>query len=100
MKDGRKKLVIVVTYNAMGWIDRCLQSVNDSQGNIDTIVIDNGSSDGTQQHIKTVFPHVYFVQSQVNLGFGKANNIGFRHAIDNNYEYVLRVHFLRNFYQL
>lgn len=88
MIEKKKVLVIIVTYNAMEWIDRCLQSINDSEGFVDTYVIDNGSSDGTQQHIKTVYPHVYFVQSQENLGFGKANNIGFRHAIENNYEYV------------
>lgn len=84
----KKVLVIIVTYNAMKWIDRCLGSLFSSSYPNDVFVVDNGSSDGTQEHIKDNFPEVYFIQSKNNLGFGKANNIGLQYAIDKGYDYV------------
>ncbi len=35
--------VVVVTYDAMPWIEQCLESVR----GVETVVVDNGSSDGT-----------------------------------------------------
>lgn len=83
-----KVLVIIVTYNAMRWVDRCFSSLRESTYPNDVYVIDNGSTDGTQQYIKENYPEVMFLQSQENLGFGKANNIGLQYAIDKEYEYV------------
>lgn len=79
-----KILVIIVTYNAMQWIDRCFGSVREW----DVFVVDNGSTDGTQQYLKEHFPHVILKQSNSNLGFGKANNIGLQYALDNAYDFV------------
>ena len=45
-----------------------------------TIVVDNGSTDGTQEYIQKNFPEVDFIQSPENLGFGKANNLGIEKA--------------------
>lgn len=81
-------LVIVVTFNAMPWIDKCLNSVLTSSINADLFIIDNGSQDGTIEHIKTQYPQVLFKQSSANLGFGKANNIGLQYAIEKDYAYI------------
>lgn len=67
---------IIVTYNAMKWAERCFSSLRKSSISVKTIVVDNGSTDGTQEYVKTNFPEVHFIQSPENLGFGKANNIG------------------------
>lgn len=83
-----KLLVIVVTYNAMQWAARCFDSLKASSIENDVYVVDNGSSDGTQDYIKKNYPSVIFKQNETNLGFGKANNIGLQHAHDNNYDYV------------
>jgi GT2 family glycosyltransferase len=71
---------IIVTYNAMKWAERCFTSLRQSSVPLQSIVIDNGSTDGTQEYIKTHFPEVDFIQSDSNLGFGKANNIGIEKA--------------------
>jgi GT2 family glycosyltransferase len=71
---------IIVTYNAMKWAERCFTSLRQSSVPLHSIVIDNGSTDGTQEYIKTHFPEVDFIQSDSNLGFGKANNIGIEKA--------------------
>ncbi|AZA53044.1 glycosyltransferase family 2 protein [Chryseobacterium sp. G0201] len=71
---------IIVTYNAMKWAERCFTSLRQSSVPVNCIVIDNGSTDGTQEYVKNNFPEVDFIQSQENLGFGKANNIGIEKA--------------------
>lgn len=81
-------LIIVVTYNAIKWIDRCISSLVNSTIPVDVFVVDNGSTDGTQNYITSHYPQVLFVQSTVNLGFGKANNIGLQYALNNDYSYV------------
>ena len=68
--------IIIVTYNAMKWAEKCFSSLRKSSISVKTIVVDNGSTDGTQEYVKTNFPEVHFIQSPENLGFGKANNIG------------------------
>jgi GT2 family glycosyltransferase len=83
-----KLLVIIVTYNAMQWAKRCFDSLKASKIANDVFVVDNGSSDGTQDYIKNNYPTVIFKQSETNLGFGKANNIGLQYALDNHYDYV------------
>lgn len=75
-----KVFVIIVTYNAMKWAERCFSSLQKSSVPLDIIVIDNGSTDGSQEYIKTTFPEVDFLQSSENIGFGKANNIGIEKA--------------------
>lgn len=83
-----KVLVIVVTYNALQWIDRCLASLLNSTIPVDCIVIDNMSTDDTVKYIKKSYKWVHLVSSKKNLGFGQGNNIGLQYAIDNNYEFV------------
>lgn len=81
-------LVIIVTYNGMQWIEKCLDSTRASVVPLDVFVIDNGSTDGTQDFIRKNYPEVILFQSEENLGFGKANNIGFQRALDCGFEYV------------
>ena len=81
-------LVIIVAYNSMPWVERCYDSLRNSTYPCDILTIDNGSTDGTQNYIRTHYPEVELFESEVNLGFGKANNIGLQKAIDRNYQYV------------
>lgn len=81
-------LTIIVTYNSMEWIDRCLSSVMRSSVPSDIIVIDNLSKDETVSHIRSNYPQVILVESKKNLGFGKGNNVGLRYALEKGYDYV------------
>lgn len=78
---------IIVTYNAMNWAERCFSSLRKSSVQLQTIVIDNGSTDGTQDFIKSNFPEINFIQSKENLGFGKANNLGIEIAYKNGADF-------------
>lgn len=69
-------LTIIVTYNGMKWIDKCIHSVISPSIKSDIFVVDNASSDGTPDYIAKNFPTVLLTRSSKNLGFGAANNIG------------------------
>ncbi len=83
-----KIFVIIVTYNGMEWIENCLNSVSKSTIPVATIVIDNNSTDETVDYIKNHFKEVILMEQTINLGFGKANNLGMSYAIKQNADYV------------
>ena len=70
--------ILVVTYNNLKFTKKALQSiVKQTYPNIETIVIDNNSSDNTAQFIKKTYPTFKLIENKENLFFAKANNIGF-----------------------
>lgn len=81
-------LVIIVTYQGMRWIRRCLDSVFSSSMPADVILIDNGSDDGCPEFVSANYPQVILTRQDKNLGFARANDIGLRYAIDHSYGYV------------
>ena len=62
--------VIIVNYNTVDDLRRCLKSLPD----VPTVVVDNASSDGSGAMVRQEFPHVALLQSFVNRGFGRACN--------------------------
>lgn len=72
----------------MQWVERCFDSLRKSTVKPDVFVVDNGSMDGTQAYMQMHYPEVMFQQSETNMGFGKANNLGLQYALDNDYDYV------------
>lgn len=81
-------LAVVVTYNAMRWADRCLGSLLRSSLKPAVLVVDNGSSDGTREHVRSAFPEVRLECRPENPGFGAANNIGLRMALEEGFDFV------------
>ncbi len=73
--DEEPVSVVVVTWNALPWIERCLESV----GGHPAIVVDHGSTDGTLELVRERFPEVRVLQ-QENRGMGGGNNTGMRVA--------------------
>ena len=53
-----------------------------------TVVVDNTPGSEDAKYIKEHFPEIYLIKSQENLGFGRANNLGMRYALDNGCDYV------------
>lgn len=83
-----KILVVIVTYNGEKWMERCIGSISQSLLEADTYVVDNNSTDGTVATIKRINPNAIVFEAGKNLGFGRANNIGMKYALDNGYDYV------------
>jgi N-acetylglucosaminyl-diphospho-decaprenol L-rhamnosyltransferase len=63
--------VVVVTHNALPWIERCLDSVRGEE----VIVVDNGSSDGSPDVVRAVMPEATLIE-QENLGLAAGWNRG------------------------
>lgn len=79
-------LVIIVTFNGMRWLEKCVSSVHASTVPADIMAIDNGSTDGSVEWLRK--HGVKVVANSTNLGFGAANNIGMKHALEEGYSYV------------
>ncbi len=83
-----KILTVIVSYNALRWDLRCIECLRSSEVATDVLVVDNASSDGSPEAIRKRFPEVRLIESRENLGFGAANNIGLRIAVEEDYDFV------------
>lgn len=73
MAEPARVAVVVVTFDALPWIENCLDSL---QG-VETVVVDNGSSDGTVAFVRERYPEIGLVETE-NRGLGAGWNIGIR----------------------
>ena len=83
-----KILAVIVTYNGMPWIGRCLGSLEESRLRPEILVVDNASADGTPDWIKDNHPSVRLVRNTSNAGFAAANNIGLEIALKEGFDAV------------
>lgn len=85
------KRVEVVVLNWNGWRDTlaCITSLLQlNYSNFGLIVVDNGSTDGSQRQIETQFPGIDVLQTGANLGFGGGCNAGIRRALERGADYI------------
>jgi len=83
-----KVISIIITYNGSKWVEKCFGSLVKSTHPLKIIAVDNASDDGTPEIIHTKYPEVEVINSEQNLGFGKANNIGLRKALEERADYA------------
>lgn len=74
--------IVIISWNVRELLRRCLDSIQESlEGEkgkgllVETIVFDNGSADGSADMVREGFPGVHLMESEVNLGFTKGNNL-------------------------
>ncbi len=74
--------IIIVSYNTCSLLCDCIASVKAlTKGcSYEIIVVDNASCDGSVEKVRSMFPDVTVIASSVNLGFGRANNLGVSHS--------------------
>ena len=69
--------VIIVSWNGRHFLEVCLSALDAQQGvAFETIVVDNGSEDGSADFVRERFPSVRVIALQRNLGFAGGNNAG------------------------
>lgn len=83
--------IVVLNFNKKNDILDCLKSIfNLEYPEIEVIVVDNGSTDGSSEAIKSEYPDVHLVESKKNLGVAGGRNVGIKYADQNfNYKYLL-----------
>lgn len=80
---------VLVTWNSWENTERCLRAlVLQDYANLNVIVVDNGSTDGSVGRLRTAFPSVLRIENGANLGFAKACNAGARRGIEDGAEFV------------
>lgn len=72
--------VVIVAWNAMRYLELCLDSLakDPPRRSMEVIVIDNASADDTIEMVESKFPWVKLIKSKENLGFSRGNNVAIR----------------------
>lgn len=72
--------VVIVGWNAKHYLELCLESLESAppHRSMETLVVDNASTDGSVEMIEARFPWVRLIKSSENLGFAKGNNLAIR----------------------
>ncbi len=90
-----KKLVIIPTYNEKENIENIIRAVFSQPLTYDVLIIEDGSPDGTASIVKTLqneFPaRLFMVERKGKLGLGTAYIVGFKWAIEHNYDFVFEM---------
>jgi hypothetical protein len=76
--EGPVCAVVLVCWNNAAYLEPCLRSLDASgmRHRIEIVVVDNGSTDGSQAMVRDRFPHVRIVQNERNVGLARACNQG------------------------
>lgn len=76
--------IVIVAYKSREEIGPCLASLprelaltDGTRGSIEVVVVDNSPDDGAGEIVRQQFPHVAYLAPETNLGFGRANNLGY-----------------------
>jgi GT2 family glycosyltransferase len=73
--------VIILNYNGRQWLDGCLRSLSqDVSSATEIILVDNASTDGSVDFVRSAFPDVQVLALGTNAGFATGNNEGARIA--------------------
>jgi hypothetical protein len=73
--------IIIVNTNELHHLKRCLPSIAAQRyPDYEVLIVDNVSTDGSQEYIEHEFPWIRLIKNRANLGYTGANNVGFRHA--------------------
>jgi GT2 family glycosyltransferase len=67
--------ILIVNWNTRAFLEQCLASLPYDEVTLEVIVVDNASTDGSADMLRTRFPRVTCVAGERNLGFAAGNNL-------------------------
>ncbi len=87
---SKKVAIILINWNSYDLTRDTLNSLQKvTYMDLDVIVVDNGSTDGSGDRLEAEFPVVIMIKSSLNTGFTGGNNLGFQYAMDQGYTYAM-----------
>jgi GT2 family glycosyltransferase len=82
--------VVVLNWNGKDVTPRCLDSISRSSCAPDqVVVVDNASTDGSADFVRSAFPHAAVIVNDSNLGFAEGNNVGIRYLLERAFDLIL-----------
>lgn len=82
--------IIIPVYNRKKLTRNCLKSLyHQTYKDFKIIIVDDGSTDKTDEMIKEEFSEVILIKTPNNYWFTKSINLGFKYALKNNADYIL-----------
>ncbi len=81
--------IVIVSYQGLRWIPRCLGSCRVHAPGTPVYVVDNASSDGSADYVRAAFPEVRLLRQTSNLGFAAGNNVGLTAALQDHLDAVM-----------
>ncbi|MCU1331535.1 MAG: putative glycosyltransferase (family 2) [Candidatus Angelobacter sp.] len=82
--------IIVLTWKNYDLTRDCLSSLRRiDYSNVEIVLVDNGSGDGSAERLASEFPEVRLIHNETNLGFPAGNNVAIRDAMLRNPDYFL-----------
>ena len=89
-----KTLIIIPTYNEMDNISRLIPDLLERYENLDILVVDDNSPDGTGNYVEDLSkqnPRIKIIKRSRKQGLGTAYIAGFKYAIQHEYEYIFEM---------
>lgn len=82
--------IIIVNWNSYDMTSQCLVSLRSlDYADFKTVVVDNGSTDGSADQLEADFPEIILLRNGENKGFTGGNNTGIIYGIENDFNYLM-----------
>jgi GT2 family glycosyltransferase len=82
--------VLTLNWNGRQWLGECVRSILAlDYPNLMAVVIDNGSTDGSQEYVGSEFPTVHLIENGANLGYARGFNAGLEYGYAQGAEFFL-----------
>jgi GT2 family glycosyltransferase len=86
--QGMKIYIIILNWNGREDTLQCLGSLEEVTTPHEVVIVDNGSTDGSVEAFSKAFPKVHLIETGENLGYAEGNNVGIRHALEKEADYI------------
>jgi len=92
--DKKHVSIVIPNWNGKEFLKECLESIkkNTKYSNYKTVIIDNGSTDGSQEFIEKNYPPIQLIKMKTNKGISESLNVAIKFSFKKNksdYIYIL-----------